>query len=320
MSADSDRQKRLDALRSRVREELVDEGVIEDDEELEVVIEDEDAASSISLSDRIARRRRRMGRARQKRKEAAYDAVRDGGDPSIVRLPAALRERAEESWVLNLAVLLIIVGSVLGAASGALLLSTDPRDLVSSSLFESSNEAYVHGLLLTQLDTENGTGGDGMEGVQIDLIRLSDDSSEARTQSNEQGRFTLSDVAREPMLLRIQHEGYVTVERTLIPGEVPDLTITMVAGEGVDSADLRTESYLEAALQLSTAIAVLTLISAATGVIGGLEARKSERYRRTQWLCGLGLFSRGGIFFGPLLILLGMALLMLARPQFDDQS
>ena len=62
-----------------------------------------------------------------------------------------------------------------------------------------------------------------------------------------------------------------------------------------------------------------TLISAATGVIGGLEARKGQRYRRTQWLCGLGLFSRGGIFFGPLLILLGMALLMLARPQFKDQ-
>ena len=40
MSADSDRQKRLDALRSRVRDELVDEGVIEEDEELEVVIVD----------------------------------------------------------------------------------------------------------------------------------------------------------------------------------------------------------------------------------------------------------------------------------------
>jgi hypothetical protein len=319
VNTDSERQKRLDALRSRVRDELVDEGVLDVEEEVEVVIDDEDAAASISLSDRIARRRRRVGRARQERKKAAYEEVREGGDPPIVRLPAALRERAEESWVLNLAVLLIIVGSVLGAASGALLLSTDPRDLVSSSLFDSSSEADVHGLLLTQLDTENGTGGDGMEGVQIDLIRLSDDGSEARTQSSEQGRFTLSDVAREPMLLRIQHEGYITVERTLIPGEVPDLTITMVAGEGVDSADLRTESYLEAALQLSTAIAVLTLISAATGVIGGLEARKGQRYRRTQWLCGLGLFSRGGIFFGPLLILLGMALLMLARPQFKDQ-
>nr|AIF08902.1 hypothetical protein [uncultured marine group II/III euryarchaeote KM3_33_F08] len=319
MSADSERKKRLDALRSRVRAELEDEGVLEVEEELEVVIDDEDTAASISLSDRVARRRRRIGRARKERKEAAYEAVAGGGDPSIVRLPAALRERAEESWVLNLAVLLILVGSILGAASGALLLSTDPRDLVSSTLFESTEEGSVHGLLLTQLDTENGTGGEGLEGVQIDLIRLSDEGSEARTESNDQGRFTLSNVAREPMLLRIQSDGYVTVERTLIPGEVPDLTITMVEGEGVDSVDLRSESYLEAALKLSTAIAVLTLISAATGIIGGMEARKCARYRRTQWLCGLGLFSRGGIFFGPLLILLGMALLMLARPQFKDQ-
>jgi hypothetical protein len=319
MSADSERKKRLDALRSRVREELEDEGVVEVEEELEVVIDDEDAAASISLSDRVARRRRRMGRARKERKQAAYEAVTDGGDPSIVRLPAALRERAEESWVLNLAVLLILVGSILGAASGALLLSTDPRDLISSTLFEVTDDGSVHGLLLTQLDTENGTGGEGLEGVQIDLIRLSDDGSEARTESNDQGRFTLTNVAREPMLLRIKIDGYITVERTLIPGEVPDLTITMVAGEGVDSADLRSESYLEAALKLSTAIAVLTLISAATGIIGGFEARKCARYRRTQWLCGFGLFSRGGIFFGPLLILLGMALLMLARPQFKDQ-
>jgi hypothetical protein len=71
---------------------------------------------------------------------------------------------------------------------------------------------------------------------------------------------------------------------------------------------------------LSTAIAFITLISAAIGVAGGIEARRHNKYRRTQWICGLGLFSRGGIFFGPLLILLGMALLMLAKNQFDDQQ
>ncbi len=318
MSDDREREERLKSLRTRVRDELVEGGILEVDDEVEL---DFDADEEVTtLSDRIARRRRRMKRARATRREQALLDVQDGGDPAVVRLPAALRNRSDESWVMNLAVLLIIVGSVIGAASGALLISADPRDLVSSSMFSRTDDAEVHGLILSELDSVNNTGGDAIEGVDIELIRLLGDHSEGRTETNSEGRFTISGVAREAMLLRVSMDGYVTIERTLSPGEIPDLTLTLIEGEGVDSVDLRQPSNLASAVQLSTAIAVITLISAAIGMVGGFEARRGLRYRRTQWICGIGLFSRGGIFFGPLLILLGMALLMLTKSQFADQQ
>ena len=318
MSDEEEREERLKSLRTRVRDELVEGGVLEADDEVELDFDvDEDATT---LSDRIARRRRRMKRARAARRQQALIDVQDGGDPAVVRLPAALRNRSDEGWVMNLAVLLIIVGSVIGAASGALLISADPRDLVASSMFSRTDDAEVHGLILSELDSVNNTGGDAIEGVDIELIRISDDHSEGRTETNSEGRFTISGVSRDVMLLTVRMDGYVTIERTLSPGEIPDLTLTLIEGEGVDSADLREPSNLASAVQLSTALAVITLISAAIGIVGGLEARRGLRYRRTQWICGLGLFSRGGIFFGPLLILLGMALLMLTKNQFADQQ
>nr|AIF04692.1 hypothetical protein [uncultured marine group II/III euryarchaeote KM3_175_H12]AIF05960.1 hypothetical protein [uncultured marine group II/III euryarchaeote KM3_18_A05]MBC8517976.1 carboxypeptidase regulatory-like domain-containing protein [Euryarchaeota archaeon] len=318
MSDEEEREERLKSLRTRVRDELVEGGVLEVDDEVELDFDaDEDTTT---LSDRIARRRRRMKRARAARRQQALIDVQDGGDPAVVRLPAALRNRSDEGWVMNLAVLLIIVGSVIGAASGALLISADPRDLVASSMFSRTDDAEVHGLILSELDSVNDTGGDAIEGVDIELIRISDDHSEGRTETNSEGRFTISGVSREVMLLTVRMDGYVTIERTLSPGEIPDLTLTLIEGEGVDSADLREPSNLASAVQLSTALAVITLISAAIGIVGALEARRGLRYRRTQWICGLGLFSRGGIFFGPLLILLGMALLMLTKNQFADQQ
>lgn len=317
MADSEDREERLKSLRSRVRDELVEGGIVEEDEEIELEFEEDD---STTLSDRISRRRRRLKRTRDRRRRAAMKAVEEGADPAVIRLPAALRERSEDEWVLNLAVLLIIVGSVIGAASGILLISSDPRDLVSNSMFLRNDDAEVHGLVLSELDSENNTGGEGLDGVDVELIRISDDHSEGRTETNSEGRFTFSDVSREAMMLRIEKDGFVTIERVLYPGEILDLTLTLVEGEGVDSVDLRKPSNLASAVQLSTAIAFISLISAAIGIVGGIEARRHLKYRRTQWICGLGLFSRGGIFFGPLLILLGMALLMLAKNQFEDQQ
>ena len=168
-----------------------------------------------------------------------------------------------------------------------LLVSSDPRDLISSPLFEAQESVDLHGLVLNDLDAENNTGGEPVEGVQVELLRLSDDFSEARTQTGSDGRFTLTDLPREEMLLRVTHAGNVTIERTLVPGEFPEVTLTLSVGEGVDERDLRTESGLASAVQLSTAIAFLSLIAAGLGFAGASEARRGLRYRRTQWLCGL---------------------------------
>ncbi|MDP6099076.1 MAG: hypothetical protein QF566_02745, partial [Candidatus Thalassarchaeaceae archaeon] len=100
MSDADDRDSRLKSLRSRVRDELVEGGIVEKDEEIELEFDaDED---STTLSDRIARRRRRMKRTKERRRRAAMKAVEEGGDPAVLRLPAVLRERSEDEWVLNL--------------------------------------------------------------------------------------------------------------------------------------------------------------------------------------------------------------------------
>lgn len=317
MGGDDEREERLKSLRRRVQNELVDEGVIELEEE---IVGREDDAPQATLTDRIERRRRRMRKARQARRQASRVAALAAGGPKITALPAALREHAEESWIVNLAVLMIFIGSILGAASGALLISADPRDLVSSSMFSRTDDAEVHGLVLSQLDGDNQTGGEGIEGADVELLLLSNGRSVARSETNSEGRFTFTEVPRGDVLLRVQMDGYVTIERKLSAGEIPDLTLTLAEGEGVDSDDLRQPSNLASAVRLSTAIAILTLISAGMGAAGALSARARLKYRRTQWLCGFGLFSRGGIFFGPLLILIGMALLMLAKSQFADEQ
>ena len=75
---------------------------------------------------------------------------------------------------------------------------------------------------------------------------------------------------------------------------------------------------LEGAVLLASVVASLTVISALFGLVGATEARRGKRYRRTQYLCGLALFSRGGIFIGPMLILVGMGMLSATKHQFED--
>ena len=140
--------------------------------------------------------------------------------------------------LLQLAVLLVVVGSLLGVSSGMLLVSSDPRDLISSPLFEAQQSVDLHGLVLTDLDAENSTGGEPVEGVQVELLHLADDTSEARTQTGPDGRFTFTDLPRKEMLLRVTHAGNVTIERTLVPGDLPEVTLTLRVGEGVDERDL----------------------------------------------------------------------------------
>jgi hypothetical protein len=121
--------------------------------------------------------------------------------------------------------------------------------------------------------------------------------------------------------MKVISDGYVTVERDFIPEEAGVRPITMTPGEGE-----RYENHiidnggwtLESAVALSTAIGIITVISALIGFQAAVEVRRAKHYRRTQYLAGLSLFSRGLIVFGPLLILIGMILLVIAKEQFSD--
>ena len=75
---------------------------------------------------------------------------------------------------------------------------------------------------------------------------------------------------------------------------------------------------LQNAVALSTGIALVTIIAGVVGLNAAVNARRATNYRRTQYLAGFALFSRGFIVFGPFLILCGMGLLIFARDEFQD--
>ena len=77
-------------------------------------------------------------------------------------------------------------------------------------------------------------------------------------------------------------------------------------------------SILASAVTVSTIVAVFTILTAFIGMYAAHEAKRGKRYRRTQYLAGISLCSRGLIFFGPILILMGMVLLMMTKRQFAD--
>ena len=237
--------------------------------------------------------------------EIAIRAIRQGaeigGDLPVVR---------------KIAIMLIMAGSLLGLLFGVLLISADPSDLLSNPTGIVDGEAVVAGLLVNEI-TEDGEGGEYLEGVEVKLL---DENQEliSRTFTDQNGRFMFEEQTRQTRIVEVRTDGNITEQRILIPGEVTQLTITMRAGSGTNNVDLRMESTLQDSVEVGTAVAIFTVITAAIGFGGAMEALRGNSYRRTQWLCGIALFSRGGVFIGPGLILAGMALNRIARRQFED--
>ena len=123
------------------------------------------------------------------------------------------------------------------------------------------------------------------------------------------------------MLLRVSLEGYNTIERTFDAVDGIMQPFTMKNGSEITKETIQSEDSgwsLEAAVGLSTFIGVMTIITGIVGIQASVETRRAKRYRRTQYLAGISLFSRGLILFGPILILVGMGLLTLTKEQFED--
>ena len=82
---------------------------------------------------------------------------------------AVYRESTEDAleWTLNVAIRMIVAGSLLGLWFGILLFAADPQDVLENPLFADENTATVNGQVLSALDDENYTGGDPVEGVRI---------------------------------------------------------------------------------------------------------------------------------------------------------
>jgi len=235
--------------------------------------------------------------------------VEDIGFDGIMEL-----EYDDKARIRKIASVLILVGSLLGIFSGGIILQGNPSELLNSSLFEQTKSVDITG---QTLDIE----GESLYNVSIELVDYDSSETLQVTYTNENGYFQLKDVKAETMLLRVSLEGYNTIERTFDAVDGIMQPFTMKNGSEVTKELRQSEDSgwsLEAAVGLSTFIGVMTIITGIVGIQASVETRRAKRYRRTQYLAGISLFSRGLILFGPILILAGMGLLALSKEQFED--
>ena len=199
--------------------------------------------------------------------------------------------------------ILIILGSALGAMLGVLLMAADPADIMGQIGADESSDT-VNGVVISSLS--NNTGGDPIEGVLVELLN-EDRTTIDSDLTDSGGRFSIVDVPRQSSILYIQHPDNKTVEILLVPGDHSQIIVTLEPGDGfIGPLDMRGESNLADSVFVGFFVAAVTLLSGLAGIVGGLEAYNGNKYNRSWWLAFFGLFSRGMIFIGPLLILIGI--------------
>ena len=211
---------------------------------------------------------------------------------------------------------LILVGSILGIISGGILLQGNPDELLNSSLFNEVETVDITGQVLT-------VDGVTLENASVELFEDGSVQYIQSTTSDENGYFQFYNVEPEMMKIMVIIDGYVSEERIFLAENGLIKPFTMEEG---NSSNVNQESYrgsdggwsLEAAVALSTFLGVVTIITGFVGIQASVEVRRGTRYRRTQYLAGIGLFSRGLIWIGPILILAGMALNSLVKEQYED--
>ena len=237
-------------------------------------------------------------------------------DDKIIVRPMIDLDYNEKSKIRMAAALIILIGSILGIISGGILLQGNPDDLLNSSLFNEAETVDITGQILNS------------QGVTINnvTIELSEHNSNVIIQSvstNEDGYFQIYNVKPEIMEITVIKEEYNSIERTFRAEDGLMSPFTMK--EGNSSTIIKEDTVgneegwsLEAAVALSTFLGVLTVITGFLGVQASVEVRRAKKYRRTQYLAGISLFSRGLIWIGPILILAGMALNSLVKEQYED--
>ena len=224
-------------------------------------------------------------------------------------------EEVERGRWRTIAASLILLGSLLGMMSGALILQGNPSDIISSSFFVSTDSVDVIG---TAIQAEEGT---EVENVTVELIEIDTNTILRTVKTDANGLFVIDNVISKLHILKLSKEGYNTMELKIIPEKAGVGPITMSYGDDTITRDHHTVATgwgLENAVGLSTTIGILTVITGIAGVQAAVEVRRGKYYRRTQYLAGISLFSRGLIIFGPALILAGMITMVFIKEQFDD--
>lgn len=215
----------------------------------------------------------------------------------------------------NLASTLVLIGAVMGIISGILILQGNPSELLDSSLFKNNEALDIHGLVL---DSD----GDSLTNVTIELVDPDTGSTIKDTTTDVNGRYILENVAVKQYELHIAKQGHETVIVIFKPQPIGISPVTLLEGDGERTKDELSETEgwsMENAVALATIEGLITVGCALVGVHASFEIKRGKKYRRTQALCWVALFSRGLILFGPALILFGMILLMFNKENFEDQ-
>jgi hypothetical protein len=224
-------------------------------------------------------------------------------------------EEVEKGRWRTIAASLILLGSLLGMMSGALILQGNPNDIITSSFFVSPESVDIIG---SAIQAEEGT---EVENVTVELIEIESNTVLRTTKTDTNGLFVIDNVVSKLHLLKLSKDGYNTMELKIIPEQAGIGPITMSYGNETITINHNTVAQgwdLESAVSLSTTIGILTVITGLVGIQAAVEVRRGRFYRRTQYLAGISLFSRGLIVFGPALILAGMIAMVFIREQFDD--
>ena len=249
-----------------------------------------------------------------------------GEEELVVSQTLVEAEQANDEWMemldrdadrwRNLAATLILLGSILGIISGALILQGNPSELLNTSLFAEQESVDISGTALEDVD------GSGVEGVTVQLLEEGSRILLQEAVTDQFGHYTMDNVKQDVHLIVFSKTGYETVERTFLPDSVGLDPVTMKPGEGTryENNEQRVDGWtLDNAVALSSAIGLITVIAALFGIQSAVEIRRGKHYRRSQYLAGLALFSRGLIIVGPALILFGMVINVFARDDFEDR-
>ena len=249
-----------------------------------------------------------------------------GEEELVVSQTLVEAEQANDEWMemldrdadrwRNLAATLILLGSILGIISGALILQGNPSELLNTSLFAEQESVDISGTALEDVD------GSGVEGVTVQLLEEGSRILLQEAVTDQFGHYTMENVKQDIHVIVFSKTGYETVERTFLPDSVGLDPVTMKPGEGTryENNEQRVDGWtLDNAVALSSAIGLITVIAALFGIQSAVEIRRGKHYRRSQYLAGLALFSRGLIIVGPALILFGMVINVFARDDFEDR-
>jgi len=279
--SDENRDARLDALRSRVKQQL---SKVEDDTELTV-------------------------------KESSIVPTNLHTQIKQAEMWLEMQDKDADRWR-NLGSICILIGSILGLISGFLILQGNPSELLSTSLFDTQNSVDISGLVIYEDDAH------GASEVNITLMELDSRIVLQETSTDDYGYYALENIAPKPHILKFEKDGYETVEWQFTPDNAGMADLTLRGGDGIRTVIDEGQSSgwtLDLQVGMSSTIGLLTIFAALVGVQASVEVRRGKYYRRTQYLSGFALFSRGLIIFGPTLILLGMIIIALVKDDFDDQ-